>query len=89
MRIDFKVKIPIIASERKEELHAALLMDRVMQREIRCMDLCFTRLPPDIQRGSIIADLLRHPNAAVRLPQHAINRNRWNHAPTGFAIDLT
>ena len=88
IRIDLKVEIPVIIAEREEKFHAAVLMDRAERRGILGADSGFFCPLPNIQRGFIVAELLRHADAAVRFPQDAAHRYGRNGAPIRSAVGL-
>ncbi len=66
--VDLKVYITPIVREREEKFHAAVLMDGAERGAALRSDVRFPRALENIERGIVVAELLLHADAAVRLP---------------------
>ena len=83
--VDLKVYITSIVREREEKFHAAVLMDGAERGAALRSDVRFPCALENIERGIVVAELLLHADAAVRLPQHAVRAQRLDRVPAGRA----
>ena len=70
-----------IRAEGKEEFHAAVLVDRAERRGIFRTDCGLPSPLADVERRFIVTELLRHADAAVRLPENRVDRQRRDRIP--------
>lgn len=88
--VDLKVYITSVIREREEKFHAAVLMDGAERGAALRSDVRFPCVLENIEHGIVVAELLLHADAAVRLPQHAVRAQRLDRVPAGapdaFAI---
>lgn len=81
VRIDLEVEIAGIRTEGKEEFHAAVLVNRTERRTVFRTDCGLPSPLADIEHRFIVTELLRHADAAVRLPEDRVDRQRRDGIP--------
>ena len=81
--VDLEVYITSVVREREEKFHAAVLMDGTERGAAHRPDVRFPGTLENIERGIVVAELLLHADAAVRLPQHAARAQRLDRVPVG------